>query len=78
MGTKSRRLVRLILLVVLALIVLVSAYQAAFSAWMTAHPVYRSDEWANRFYLRVGTIVVCGAAWLWVFRRGRNREKVLR
>jgi hypothetical protein len=54
----------------------VSLYQTAFCLWMTAHPLYRSPEWQARFYLRFGTTVVIGLAWvcsiLWLRRRRRR------
>jgi hypothetical protein len=60
----NRTLVGRIAIGILSVGALVSLYQTLFSWWMCAHPVYRSVEWQNRFYLRVVTTAVIGAVWL--------------
>jgi hypothetical protein len=59
---------------------LVSLYQALFSLWMCAHPLYQSPEWQHRFYLRFATTVVVGVAWLatviWLIRQRRKKPEL--
>jgi hypothetical protein len=63
---------------VLTLAGFVSAYQTAFDYWMTAHPVYRSPQWRELFYIRFATTVAIGVAWLlsvvWLIRRRRETK----
>jgi hypothetical protein len=51
-------------LVCLSLGIAVSAYQALFCMWMSAHPVYRSPDWARLFYIRLFTTVIILGCWI--------------
>jgi hypothetical protein len=71
----SRTLAKLAVCI-LPLAGLVSLYQTLFTLWMCAHPVYQSQEWQTRFYIRLSTTVVIVALWLfadiWLLRRRRG------
>lgn len=67
-----------VMLVVLSLAGLITAYQVAFCVWMTAYPFAPITEWRARLYWRVATLLLIIFAWgylaLRIIRRRRSQE----
>lgn len=57
---------------------LISLYQTLYCFWMTAHPVYSSLEWKQRFYYRAATTVIIGVGWFgavaWIVKKRRKNR----
>lgn len=82
MTVRSKRTLAVILICLLTLGGLLSAYQTLFDLWMTAYPYAAPGPWATRLYVRLGTTIVIAVLWtllfIWLFKRKRTNSGAIR